>query len=139
MTPSWLSGSPAVVLTDTANERFLPIFIGEAEARSIELALAELQFPRPLTHDLLAEILREYGIEVIKVVVRDLEDGIFYADLYLRQGNEEKKIDARPSDAIAIALRTGAPIFVEEEVFEKAEKERREQRPQGIKKEGERI
>ncbi len=135
--PSWYAGVPAVVLTDTLSGRSLPIFIGESEARSIELALAGQKFPRPLTHDLLRDILDAYKIRVIKVVVSDLRDGTYYARIYLKQKGKRKEMDSRPSDAIALALRTGAPIFVEEEVFKKAEKTEKPKQPEERK--GERI
>lgn len=135
--PSWYAGVPAVVLTDTISGRSLPIFIGESEARSIELALAGQKFPRPLTHDLLRDILNAYKIRVVKVVVNDLRDGTYYARIYLKQKGKKKEIDSRPSDAIALALRTGAPIFVEEEVFKKAERTEKSKQPE--EKKGERI
>jgi hypothetical protein len=122
VTPEWMTGAPAVVLTDTARDRILPIFIGEAEARSIQWALEGIEPPRPMTHDLLVRILKKFGMKVEKVVITNLEDNTYFAELYLKQGRKRKIMDSRPSDAIAIALRVRAPVFVIEDVFDEAEK-----------------
>lgn len=122
VTPEWMTGAPAVVLTDTVKDRILPIFIGEAEARAIEWALMGIEPPRPMTHDLMVKILKKFRMEVEKVVITNLEDNTYFAELYLKQGNRRKVMDSRPSDAIAIALRVNAPVFVIEDVFDEAEK-----------------
>jgi len=122
VTPEWMTGAPAVVLTDTVKDRILPIFIGITEARSIEWALQGIEPPRPMTHDLMVKILKKFGMRVEKVVITNLEDNTYFAELYLKQGKKKKIMDSRPSDAIAIALRVNAPVYVMEEVFEEAEK-----------------
>jgi len=122
VTPEWMTGAPAVVLTDTVEDRILPIFIGEAEARSIEWALTGIVPPRPMTHDLMVKILEKFGMEVEKVVITNLEDNTYFAEIYMKQGKKRKVMDSRPSDAIAIALRVNAPVFVIEDVFDEAER-----------------
>lgn len=118
--PEWVLGQPAVVLKDTVTDQILPIFIGPAEANAIDRALKGIQPPRPQTHDLLVKILRQLHASVQQVVVTDLEEDIYFAELHLKTADGTLVvIDARPSDAIAIALRTRAPIVVEEQVFRK--------------------
>lgn len=109
--------SPIVLLRDTADRRQLPIYIGQDQARAIINALDNQAPPRPLTHDLIANLLEEWGMTLERVVIHSLQDNTFYAILTLRQGEAKKEIDARPSDAIAIALRTNSPIWVMEEVI----------------------
>jgi bifunctional DNase/RNase len=115
------SNNPIVILRDPETQVFLPIWIGLFEASAIQLGLESVTSPRPRTHDLLASVLRTLGSEVVKVVVADLRDQTFYAVIHVRRGNEELEIDARPSDAIALALRTGSPVFVAPSVLEKAQ------------------
>lgn len=108
----------AILLKDVQSERFLPIIIGTFEAQAIALALEGTAIPRPLTHDLCANLLRAAGISLNKIVVTDLIEGTFYAKLYLTSATGEKmEIDARPSDAIALALRLKAEIFVAQKVM----------------------
>jgi bifunctional DNase/RNase len=115
------SNNPIVILRDPESQVFLPIWIGLFEASAIQLGLEAVASPRPRTHDLLASMLRMLGSEVVKVVVADLREQTFYAVIHVKRGLEEIEIDARPSDAIALALRTGSPVFVAPSVLEKAQ------------------
>ncbi|HTC19312.1 MAG TPA: bifunctional nuclease family protein [bacterium] len=109
---------PMVILTDDEEKRYLPIPIGVAEATAIFIQLQEQVIPRPMTHDLLKNIIDALGAKVAKVLVNDIHQNTFFARVFLDiPGSAEKtEIDARPSDAIALALRTGSPIFVAEKV-----------------------
>ena len=118
--------NPIVLLKATENEEVLPIWIGHAEALSIELQLQGKTFDRPLTHDLLKTTLESLGAKVIKVAVTDLKDNTFFAKIFLQRDNEVFAIDARPSDSIALAVRTQSPIFVSKTVFENHKKALRE-------------
>jgi uncharacterized protein len=110
-----------VILKEKEGERWLPIFIGAAEAQSISFLLQGLEYARPMTYDLFARILDEGGVSVISATVNDLKDNTFYAIVELRTvKGDVKQIDARPSDAIALALKTKAPIQVAEKVMEGA-------------------
>jgi len=115
-----ISKMPIVVLEDINSERMLPIWIGVFEANAIALKIENIATPRPMTHDLLKNLLDELDIKVEKIVVNDVRDNTFYALIYCRHMNQTITIDSRPSDAIALVLRTDAPIFVEESVVEKA-------------------
>ncbi len=115
----WL-GKFLVILADEEERRLLPIWIGWSEASSIALALRKEQAERPLTHDLLKSVIEHLNVQVTRMAVTKLDDGTFYALLTLSDDETETPIDARPSDAIALALRTEAPIFVAEEVLEEA-------------------
>lgn len=97
----------------------LPIWIGKPEADSIALALGNIATPRPLTHDLIKNVLSGLKMKVAKIVVTELVDNTYYATIYVDKGGTEISIDSRPSDAIAVAVRTNAPIFVEEKVIER--------------------
>ncbi|MBF2034866.1 MAG: bifunctional nuclease family protein [Leptolyngbyaceae cyanobacterium T60_A2020_046] len=112
-----ISRNPVVLLRDTADRRALPIYIGQDQAKSIISALENQQAPRPLTHDLFVNLLEDWDMSLERVVIHALRDNTFYALLTLVQGELRKELDARPSDAIAIALRTDAPIWVMEEVI----------------------
>jgi uncharacterized protein len=110
-----------VILKEKEGERWLPIFIGAAEAQSISFLLQGLEYARPMTYDLFARILDEGGVSVLSATVNDLKDNTFYAIVELRTvKGDVKQIDARPSDAIALALKTKAPIVVAEKVMEGA-------------------
>lgn len=111
---------PFVLLADADIELLLPIFIGPFEAHAIASVIEKVEFPRPLTHDLLRAVIEEVGYQVERVVVTALRDQTFYASLFLGGQGRSVEIDARPSDAIALALRAQAPIYVEEEVLEAA-------------------
>ena len=108
---------PIILLRDASERRALPIYIGQDQARAIINALENQAPPRPLTHDLMANILEEWEMVLERVVIHSLQDNTFFAILTLRQGELKKEIDARPSDAIALALRTNSPIWVMEEVI----------------------
>ncbi|SRR4030042_1299453 len=108
-----------VVLREQAGERVLPIVIGMNEAASIKMKLSGFKPPRPLTHDLILSIISAFNGVLEKVVIDDLIEGTFHAKLYFKYDGACKVVDARPSDSIALAIRTNAPIFVEEHVFEK--------------------
>jgi bifunctional DNase/RNase len=114
------SNSPIVILKDVDSQLFLPIWIGVFEANAIALRIEGLEPPRPMTHDLLRATLEQLGARVEKVVISDLQDSTFFARIHLLREQGEIALDARPSDAIALALRTDAPIFVLRSVMEKA-------------------
>jgi uncharacterized protein len=109
--------TPVVVLRDLNDRRAIPIWIGKAEASAILHALEGRKMPRPMTHDLLANFIETWGVEVEKIVIHSLKDQTFYAVIVTRKGDLKKEIDARPSDAIALALRLNAPIWAMEEVI----------------------
>ena len=116
------TNTPIVILKDNVNEKTLPIWIGFMEASSIAMELEKTPRIRPITHDLIRNLLEKLKFAVTKIEVTDLRDDTFYARVYLKRDNEEYSLDSRPSDAIAIALRTDSPIFVNEEVIEKSKK-----------------
>ncbi len=113
------NSSYIVLLKDETGKKVLPIWIGAAEGNSIALAMGSMKTSRPLTHDLVVSIFDRLEIEVARVVISDLIENTFYASLYLLHSGKEFHIDSRPSDAIAVAIRLGAPIFVQEEVLNK--------------------
>lgn len=106
-----------VILKDVATERYLPIFIGPYEAEAIVIGLHNYETPRPLTHDLLESAIGTLGGEIIKVIVVDMRKDTFYASITVKVDGRLLEIDSRPSDAIALAVRAKAPIFVEESVM----------------------
>lgn len=114
------SNQPIVLLKETAGERYLPIWIGAVEATAIAFALQGIQTPRPMTHDLLRDILRETDIQVERILIDDLIDSTFYATIRMHTNGDAHDISSRPSDAIALAVRVAAPIFAAEEVLEQA-------------------
>ena len=115
------ANQPIVLLKEATGTRYLPIWIGAVEATAIAFALQGVETPRPLTHDLFVNVLSELGVEVTAVHVTDLQDGTFYAELHLRQGERTWSVSARPSDAIALASRLdGVPIFGAEAVLDEA-------------------
>lgn len=109
-----------VLLKSDEDDRTLPIFIGTAEAQAIALHVSQVKMPRPLTHDLMKNILEHIEIGFKRIEVCDLREGTFIARIVLTQNGDETFVDSRPSDAIALALRFEAPIFVAEEVMEEA-------------------
>jgi bifunctional DNase/RNase len=115
------SNIPIVILRDTESQLFLPIWIGVFEANAIALRIEGVEPPRPMTHDLLRLVLEQLGATVEKIVISDLRESTFFALIHLRQGGQSVSVDARPSDAIALALRTEAPIYVLRSVLEKAQ------------------
>lgn len=115
------SNQPMVVLREmTDRQRTLSIWIGGPEATAIAVALEGLEPRRPLTHDLLKNVLDEFSVELVQVVISDLRDSVYYADLHLQTPTGPTSISARPSDAIALAVRTGTPIHCEEAVLDEA-------------------
>ena len=115
-----VTNMPIVILKDKQGDRVLPIWVGIFEANAIALQIENVATPRPMTHDLLRNIITDLDGQVDRVVVCDLKDNTFYAIIHLTVRGERVAIDARPSDAIALALRTKAPIFVEDSVIERA-------------------
>lgn len=114
------SGVYALVLQQIGTTRRIPIIIGFPEAQAIECKLQEIKTPRPLTHDIMMEALNSFGVKLDHVLIKRLPNGVFAADLHLNNGISEKIIDARSSDAIALAIRVNAPIFTTEDVIKEA-------------------
>jgi bifunctional DNase/RNase len=115
-----ITNMPIIVLRETQGERVLPIWVGVFEANAIALQMESVATPRPMTHDLLKSVIDELGGRLERIVVSELKDNTFYATLRLRSQQGALTVDARPSDAIALALRSGARIFVEEAVIQNA-------------------
>ncbi len=116
-----VSNSPIVVLKDEEDKFFLPIWVGIFEANAIALQLENVSTPRPMTHDLLKNMIADLDARVARVVIHDLRDSTFFAQIRLITGSKTLEVDARPSDAIALALRTEAPIFVAQSVLDQAQ------------------
>ena len=114
------TNTPIVILRERGGQRVLPISVGVFEANAIVVQIENISVPRPMTHDLLRNIIRDLKADVQKVVVSDLKEGTFYAVIHLIVGGELVAVDARPSDAIALALRVRAPIFAEDTVLDDA-------------------
>ncbi len=112
------ASNPVVVLVDLAEQKALPIWIGVFEAEAISRGLEDVVTLRPMTHDLMKQILDTFQVSLSRVVINDLKENTFYANLYLNVDGEELVLDSRPSDAIALAVRVKAPIFVSETVVE---------------------
>ncbi len=112
-----ITNMPIIVLRDVDGQRVLPIWVGVFEANAIALQIEKVQTPRPMTHDLLKNVIDDLSASVERIVVCDLRDNTFYARIHLRAGETQVAVDARPSDAIALALRSEAPIFVDETVI----------------------
>jgi bifunctional DNase/RNase len=115
-----ITNLPIVILRDVDGQRMLPIWVGTIEANAIALQIENVAPPRPLTHDLLRTMLVELGATLSRVVIEDLQDSTFYAYLHLERAGEPIVIDVRPSDALALALRCGAPVFVHPRVLDRA-------------------
>lgn len=136
--------SPVIILQEKNGERVLPIWIGGNEAHAIMAQIAGKKFQRPLTHDLMVNIIRDLKAKVLKVMITDLKENTFYAEVLLQRHSELIKIDARPSDSIALAVRTDSPIFIAEKLLEggsmqgkpkqKSEEEMKEERARDLKK-----
>ncbi len=117
-----ISNAPIVVLKDAEEKLFLPIWVGIFEANAIALEIEKMETPRPMTHDLLRTLITKLGATVTRIVISDLKEGTFYAEIHLVAGQGDLLvIDARPSDAIALAMRTDCEIFVAESVLEQAQ------------------
>ncbi len=114
------TNAPIVILKDMCNEKALPIWIGILEASAIATEIENIETSRPMTHDLLKNILTNLNIIVSRIVVNDLKDNIYYATIHMATDGFEYEVDARPSDAIAIALRTKSPIYVAENVLKRS-------------------
>ena len=117
-----LTNTPIIILKDLDDKEALPIWIGLLEASAIAVEMEKIHIPRPMTHDLVKNILNCLSAKVSKVEVTDLKDNTFYALIHLMMNGKTFKVDARPSDAIAVALRTNAPIYVDEKVIEESKK-----------------
>ncbi len=115
-----LTNTPIVILKDMEDKRALPIWIGLFEASAIATELEKISFSRPMTHDLMNELLKNLDIQVTMIEINDLKDNTFFAMIHLLKNANAIKVDSRPSDAIALALRANAPIFVDEKVIEKS-------------------
>jgi bifunctional DNase/RNase len=109
-----------VILKEKDSDRYLPIWIGPAEADAIAVKLQDVSVPRPLTHDLLGSVISMLGANIEKIVVSDLSNDTFYAKIILAANDGQRELDCRPSDALAVAVRANVPIFVEEVVMDKA-------------------
>ena len=114
------SNTPVVILEELDGERVLPIWIGPAEASAIAMQLADLEYSRPLTHDLLVAVLNGLGGSLQKVIITRVEKSTYYADLIIHRDGEVISVDARPSDSIAVALRVDARIFAQDDLLERA-------------------
>lgn len=113
------SQTPVLLLTETVGlGRTLPIFVGPPEATAIAFAVQGVVTPRPMTHDLLRDTLDALGVVLERVVITDLRDKTYFAELHLRSAGEEVTVSARPSDAVALAVRTGSPLFVSDELMD---------------------
>jgi len=114
------ANTPVVLLREQEGDRVLPIYIGAEEAKAIAVALEGMTPPRPMTHDLLRDVLGSIGADVVSVRVTELRDRTFYAELELRLGDRTVRVSSRPSDAIALAVRVDAPIYAAEAVLDEA-------------------
>jgi uncharacterized protein len=120
MDPS--TNAPIVLLKDVESETMIPIWVGPFEANSIASEIEKVAPQRPMTHDLLRNVINQFGGEVLRVIVTELKENTFYAVIEIRADNRAILVDSRPSDAIALALRVDCPIFVREEVIENSRK-----------------
>jgi bifunctional DNase/RNase len=128
------SNTPIVLLKETQGDRYLPIWIGVPEATAIAFALQGVQPPRPMTHDLLRDIMRETDIQVERILINDLVDSTFFAVIRMALNGRTAEVSSRPSDAIALAVRIDAPIFAAEEVLEQAGIELRDEEETEVQK-----
>ena len=128
------SNQPIVLLREQGGERFLPIWIGAVEATAIAFASGGVQPPRPLTHDLFRDVIIGLGATLTAVELTEIKEGVFYAELLLTSTNGEQRISARPSDAIALAVRTESPIFASDELLAEAGIEIAEQAEDEVEK-----
>ncbi|HZD59000.1 MAG TPA: bifunctional nuclease family protein [Anaerolineae bacterium] len=115
-----MTNQPVIILKDIQSNRYLPIWIGQFEATAILMEVQGIHPSRPLTHDLLKTIVDTLNVQVTHVVINDLKEGTFYAQIHMSINSSQMQIDARPSDAIALAVRSKAPIFADENVLEQA-------------------
>jgi bifunctional DNase/RNase len=115
-----ITNTPIVILKDKEEKKVIPIWIGLFEASAIATELEKINFSRPMTHDLISEILKAVDVAVSRIEINDLKNNTFFANIYLQKEGRNIIVDARPSDAIAIALRTNSPIFVDDRVIKKS-------------------
>lgn len=115
-----ITNTPIVILKSMQENKAIPIWIGLFEASAIATELEKIVFSRPMTHDLFSECLKALNVKISRIVIADIRNNTFYANIYLNRGGHDFTIDARPSDAIALALRASAPIFVDDSVLEKS-------------------
>ena len=125
------SNTPVVILEEVGGDRVLPIWIGPGEASAIAMQLADMEFTRPLTHDLLVAVLNGLGGSLRKVIITRVEKNTYYAELIIHRNGEVISVDARPSDSIAVALRTDARIFAQDDLLERASIEIQEEETAG--------
>src|ERR671938_673378 len=128
------SNQPIVLLKEADGERYLPIWIGAVEATAIAFALQGIETPRPMTHDLLRDILSEVDVQVDRIVINELVDQTFYAVIRMTSDSKSAEVSSRPSDAIALAVRTNTPIFAAEEVLDQDGIELRDQEQSEVPK-----
>ena len=114
------TNQPIVLLREKEGERFLPIWIGAMEATAIAFALQGIVTARPMTHDLMKNLLEELGVHIERIVITELRDGTFYAVIQMQQNGSSFEVSSRPSDAIALAVRVNVPVFANEEVLTEA-------------------
>lgn len=124
-----------VILNDETDKEILPIWIGKFEANAICFIMEGITPPRPMTHDLTKNVLDTLDVKIISIVINNLKDNTYYAKIHLQSGGSEVVVDSRPSDAIALALRASAPIFVSEDVLEKRNSENLDQWLKNLKPE----
>ncbi len=117
---SLMSQHRIVILKDVSSERYLPIWIGPYEAEAITVSLQQMEVSRPLTHDLLRNVLKSLGAEVLAINITELRENVFYARIKIGVNGKELEIDSRPSDALALAVRTHVPVYVDESVMDEA-------------------
>ena len=117
---SMMNYQRVVILKEKESDRYLPIWIGPAEADAIAVKLQDISVPRPLTHDLLRSVIKELSADVSRIYISDLQNDTFYARIIISINGKEMEVDSRPSDAIALAVRAQVPIYAEEQVLEKA-------------------
>jgi len=115
-----LTNTPIVILKDLEEKNAIPIWIGLFEASAIATELEKVSFSRPMTHDLVTEMLKTLDVEIVQIVINDLKSNTFFAIIHLVRDGKTIKVDSRPSDAIALALRANATIFVDEKVIQKS-------------------
>lgn len=113
-----ISNTPVMILKPEKEEKLFPIWIGSIEANAISMELEKIKCPRPMTHDLISDILCSFDGTVEKVVISDMEDTTFFAKLFIKKDNEIKVIDCRPSDAITLALKYNSGIFIDKKVYQ---------------------
>lgn len=116
-----LGSQYVIVLEEIDGPHLIPIWIGPSEGNSIAMHLNNIQFPRPMTHDLLVNVIQKMGAKIAKVVITQLKESTFYASIFIEHDSRVEEIDARPSDSIAIAIRTSTPLFIDESIFDQCE------------------